>query len=298
MECGQFGNPAHLLPPSWKAVVTSWLAEDTPSFDYGGFVVGETESEAILLGKAPGIVAGVPFVDEVFAQLGCTVSWKVKEGDEIDGRRTEVAMVHGKARCLLLGERVALNVLARCSGIATRSRNLVKLARAASFRGLVAGTRKTTPGFRLVEKYGMLIGGIDPHRYDLSSMVMLKDNHVWSKGSIPKAVSAARSVCGFSLRIDVEVRNEAEAIEAIEAGADVVMLDNFEPAEVKSSARRLKDKYAGTQHRFLIEVSGGLTEQNLSSHLCNDVDIYSTSSVHQGTPIIDFSLKIIPANGT
>ena len=103
---------------------------------------------------------------------------------------------------------------------------MLKLARDHSYQGLIAGTRKTTPGFRLVEKYGMLVGGIDPHRYDLSSMVMLKDNHIWSKGSITAAIQAARSVCGFSLRIDVEVRDEKEAIEAIKAGADVIMLDN------------------------------------------------------------------------
>lgn len=111
---------------------------------------------------------------------------------------------------------------------------MLKLARAASYSGIIAGTRKTTPGFRLVEKYGMLVGGIDPHRYDLSSMVMLKDNHIWSKGSIPKAVSAARSVCGFSLRIEVEVRDEAEAVQAIEAGADVVMLDNVSKLDLPS----------------------------------------------------------------
>ncbi|EGG00977.1 uncharacterized protein MELLADRAFT_39424 [Melampsora larici-populina 98AG31] len=294
MECNQYGNPAHLLPPSWKSIITEWLREDTPSFDYGGFVVGETDSDAILLGKSNGILAGVPFVDEVFSQLGCSVIWNLKEGEEVLGNRTEVAKVHGKARLLLLGERVALNILARCSGIATRSRNLVKLARKASYKGIIAGTRKTTPGFRLIEKYGMLIGGIDPHRYDLSSMVMLKDNHIWSKGSIPNAIKSARSVCGFSLRIDVEVRNEEEAIEAIESGADVVMLDNFKPQEVKTSSRKLKEKYQN--HQFLIEVSGGITEENISEHLCDDVDIYSTSSVHQGTPTIDFSLKIIPTS--
>lgn len=157
-----------------------------------------------------GILAGVPFFDEVFKQLGCTcvslftfpslssmdetltptttrrVQWFFREGAQLqptpDNPKIKVAVVRGPARHLLLGERVALNTLARCSGIATKSDRLLQAAQQAGFRGLVAGTRKTTPGFRLVEKYGMLVGGIDPHRYDLSSMVMLKDNHIWSKG--------------------------------------------------------------------------------------------------------------------
>lgn len=274
--------------------MTDWLREDSPSFDYAGFVVGEIDQEAHLLVKSQGILAGIPFFDEIFGQLGCTVKWNFQEGDFLPGQRTFVATVKGKARCILIGERVGLNLLARCSGIATQSHQMIKLAREHSFQGLIAGTRKTTPGFRLVEKYGMLIGGIDPHRYDLSSMVMLKDNHIWSKGSITAAVQSARSVCGFSLRIDVEVRDHPEAVEAIEAGADVIMLDNFSPEAIKISARTLKEQFKTTDRRFLIEVSGGLTEENISSHLCHDVDIYSTSSVHQGTRTVDFSLKIVP----
>ncbi|KAG8960808.1 hypothetical protein FRC00_014094 [Tulasnella sp. 408] len=174
---------AHLLPPSWKTAVTAWLEEDTPSFDYGGYVVGEVQREAFLLGKGKSIavLAGVPFVDEIFAQLGCTVEWHMSEGDTFEPVK-KVATVRGKARHLLLGERVALNLLARCSGIATKSRYFLDTARANGFKGIIAGTRKTTPGFRLVEKYGMIVGGIDAHRHDLSSMVMLKDNHVWSVG--------------------------------------------------------------------------------------------------------------------
>ncbi|CAH7689523.1 nicotinate-nucleotide diphosphorylase [Phakopsora pachyrhizi] len=296
MNAQLYGNPAHILPPQWTSVINSWLVEDTPSFDYGGFVVGEDIEEAKLYGKSKGILAGVPFFDEIFKQVGCTVTWHLKEGDIVAGNKTVVATVRGPARCLLLGERVGLNVLARCSGIATQSRKFLDIARSNSYKGIVAGTRKTTPGFRLVEKYGMLIGGVDPHRYDLSSMVMLKDNHIWSKGSIRQAVYSARSVAGFSLRIDVEVSNEKDAIEAIEAGADVVMLDNFSPEQIQISAESLKKKYKGSDRRFLIEVSGGLNEQNIGSHLCEHVDIYSTSNVHQGTSIVDFSLKIIPKN--
>ncbi|KWU47233.1 nicotinate-nucleotide pyrophosphorylase-like protein [Rhodotorula sp. JG-1b] len=314
------GNYAHLLPPSWKRVITDWLDEDTPSFDYGGFVVGEGQEEATLWGKSDGVLAGVPFVDEIFAQLGCTVEWYLKEGDAVtptkDTPKIKVATVRGPARCLLLGERVALNTMARCSGIATKSRRVLLAARKHGWQGIIAGTRKTTPGFRLVEKYGMLVGGVDPHRYDLSSMVMLKDNHVWSKGSITEAVLAAKSVAGFSIRIHVECQSLAEAREAIAAGADIVMLDNFTPQGIAEAAKALKEDWerqtgasaeagAGSRgegqgqgsaaKRCLVEVSGGLTEENMAESLCPDVDILSTSAIHQGSvPIVDFSLKITP----
>lgn len=115
------GNPANLLPPSWHSIISSWLAEDTPSFDYGGFVVGDTPAEARLLAKSAGIVAGIPFFDEIFKQLGCTVAWHVKEGDEVgQGGKQHVATVKGPVRNVLLGERVGLNVLARCSGVESK----------------------------------------------------------------------------------------------------------------------------------------------------------------------------------
>lgn len=124
------GNPAHLLPPSWTSIISAWLAEDTPSFDYGGFVVGAAPAEARLLAKSPGVLAGVPFFDEIFRQLGCSVEWHIAEGEHVGAggqhegtekeKRQHVATVKGPTRNVLLGERVALNVLARCSGIATK----------------------------------------------------------------------------------------------------------------------------------------------------------------------------------
>jgi nicotinate-nucleotide pyrophosphorylase len=295
------GSLEHLLPASWKTQITSWLAEDTPSFDYGGFVVGEAPRTATLWGKSAGILAGVPFFEEVFKQCGCTVEWHAREGSHIEGPRgknfgakagkTKIATVSGPTRGLLLGERVALNILARCSGVASVSRGLLLNLRSAGFKGVLAGTRKTTPGFRLVEKYGMLVGGADCHRMDLSSMIMLKDNHVWSRGSITEAVKAAKSVGGFSLKVEVEVQSEEEADEAIAAGADVVMLDNFTGAGVKVAAKNLKERWAGKK-QFLLEVSGGLKVDNAEEYVCNEVDILSTSAIHQGVPHVDFSLKI------
>lgn len=147
----------------------------------------------------------------------------------------------------------------------------------------------------------MIVGGVDAHRYDLSSMVMLKDNHVWSTGSIREAVAQARRVAGFSVRIDVEVQSEAEAEEAIRAGADVVMLDNMVGNELVACARSLKARLSSS-HRFLLESSGGITLANVQADqrvndgafhgLTTAIDIVSTSAIHQSTQHIDFSLKI------
>lgn len=271
------GSLAHLLPPSWKPQVTAWLAEDTPSFDYAGFVVGEGTRTATLWGKSAGVIAGRPFFDEVFTQCGCTVEWHAAEGSALDitadNPKVKVATVTGPVRGILLGERVALNTLSRCSGIAFKSATLVGKLRKAGYKGILAGTRKTTPGFRLVEKYGMLIGGADTHRVDLSAMVMLKDNHVWSRGSITDAVTAAKAVAGFALKIEVEVQSEEEADEAIAAGADVVMLDNFSGDGVKVAAASLKEKWRGKK-QFLLEVSGGLKEDNVEPYVCQGMFLF------------------------
>lgn len=289
------GNPADLLPPSWKRTITTWLDEDTPSFDYGGFVVGSSPTTAHLLAKSPGILAGVPFFTEIFIQLDCHVSWLVAEGQPVGATKQHIATVTGPTRNVLLGERVALNLLARCSGIATQSASLLALLRNAGYTHTLAGTRKTTPGFRLVEKYGMLIGGCDPHRQDLSAMTMLKDNHIWAcDNSIATAVAAAKAAGGFAIKVEVECQSEAEAHIALEAGADVVMLDNFTPDAVRVAARQLKERWGS---RACIEVSGGLTEANVADYVCDDIDVISSSSIHQGTRHVDFSLKIIPTGG-
>jgi len=289
-----YGNTRNLIPTGLSLMVQAWFAEDTPSFDYGGFVVGDAVRTATLFQKSAGVVAGVPFFDEVFKQCCCSVQWHVTEGEFVDprGGKIAAATVTGPTRMLLLGERVGLNMLARCSGIATKSREMKILVEKAGYTGILAGTRKTTPGFRLVEKYGMLVGEVDQNRMDLSSMIMLKDNHIWSRGSITDAVKAARAVGGWTLKIEVEVDSEAAADEAIEAGADVIMLDNYDGPGLKVAAKSLKERWAGKGKSFLLECSGGLTPSNVNSYICNDIDIISTSSIHQGCPHIDFSLKI------
>ncbi|KAJ8002031.1 hypothetical protein DPEC_G00175580 [Dallia pectoralis] len=282
---------SHILPPHMLTrLAREWLAEDTPNFDPAGLCVGSLSIEARLLCKTPcSVLAGSSFFTAVFTELGCTVDWAYKEGAQLGPDLvTQTAVVRGPARCVLLGERPALNCLARASGIATRCHRLQSIAREEGWHGHVAGTRKTTPGFRLVEKYAMLVGGVSMHRHDLSGMVMLKDNHIWASGSITQAVRDARSVCGFSSKIEVECGSREEASEAALAGADVLMLDNFKPQEFHAAARVLKEEFP----TVLIEASGGVTTESLSEYLSPDVDIISLGCVTQGCPVVDFSLKV------
>lgn len=280
---------SHLLPTTAvQAHVRLWLQEDLPAFDFGGFVVGEKEETAVLLCKSPGVLAGVPFFNAVFKELGCTVEWKYPEGVPLEPVCT-VGLVKGPVNKILQGERVALNCLSRASGIATKARSLVSFKEKYQWDGEIAATRKNTPGFRLVEKYAVLVGGASTHRYNLSSMIMLKDNHIWSTGDISKAVKNARRVGGFSIKIEVECRSLDEAMCAANAGADVIMLDNFSPEILHQTAKTLKEEFP----RVLIEASGGITEENIENYFGRFIDVISLGSITQQYSIVNFSLKIL-----
>jgi nicotinate-nucleotide pyrophosphorylase (carboxylating) len=187
------------------------------------------------------------------------------------------------------GERTALNILSRSSGIATATKAVVDLAQEKGWQGECASTRKVTPGFRLIEKYSVLVGGGSTHRMDLSHMVMLKDNHIWSTGSITAAVKKARQACGFSSKIEVETDSYDGAAEAATAGAEIVMLDNMEPAVLKETAQKLKAAFPA----LTIEASGGITIATIADFFSPSVDVIS-QSFSSGYGILDYSLKIQP----
>eukprot|EP00900_Chrysochromulina_parva_P015561 jgi/Chrpa1/24005/Chrysochromulina_OHIO_Genome00025813-RA len=281
-----------LLPPTWKEEVIHWIQQDIPKWDVGGFVVGDAPHYAMLLGKSEGVLAGVPFANFVFEYVGLTVEWLKPEGHYITAEeaaaKTPVAKVSGPTRKLLVAERTALNILARCSGVASAAHAAMSIAREHGWHGKVAGTRKTTPGFGIVEKYGLLVGGADTHRMDLSNMVMLKDNHIWSTGSITASVAKARAACGFSTKIEVECTSEQDACEACTAGCDIIMLDNYAPAELKQVAARVKQRWP----HVIIEASGGITSATMPAFFSEHVDIISQGALTQGYGVVDFSLKV------
>lgn len=177
---------ALLLPPATLAALANgWLREDCPGLNYAALVAGAAPSQAVLWTKSPGVLAGRPFFDAIFAWVSCQVSWLLPEGSKLVPV-AKVAEVWGPAHCLLMGERVALNTLARCNKVASSAAAAMEAARGAGWAGHMADTRKTTPGFRLVEKYRLLVGGATSHRYDLGGLVMVKDNHVVAAGGVKK----------------------------------------------------------------------------------------------------------------
>jgi len=281
-----------LLAPGFRDQVKAWCAEDCPNIDIGGYVVGDKPEVAHLLCKGDCVLAGVPFAQAVFDELGLDVVWRVEEGALIDtksaGGRMVCAEVRGKCKDILHAERTALNILSRASGVASAAHRAVQIVKDASWHGLVAGTRKTTPGFRSVEKYALIVGGAATHRQDLSQMVMLKDNHIWSAGSITAAVQKAKSVAGFSMKIEVECQSVAEAIEAATAGADVVMLDNFTSDTIHAAAAQVKQACP----HVLIEASGGITEETMTRFMGPHIDVISRGGLTHGYECIDFSLKV------
>lgn len=281
-----------LPPPTLAALASSWLQEDCPGLHVTALVTGAAPSQAALWAKSPGVLAGRPFFDAIFAQLGCQVSWLLPEGSKLVPV-TKVAEVRGPAHRLLLGERVALNTLARCSGIASAAAEAVRVARGTGWTGHVAGTRKTTPGFRLVEKYGLLVGGAAPHRYDLGGLVMVKDNHVVAAGDVEQAVRGARRAADFALKVEVECSSLQEAVRAARAGADLVLLDNFQPEELHPTAAALKAQFPSV----VVEASGGVTLGNLPQFCGPHVDVISLGMLTQAAPALDFSLKLF-AEGT
>jgi nicotinate-nucleotide pyrophosphorylase (carboxylating) len=303
-----------LLPTTnLKPIIQQWLIEDHPTFDVGGLVVGTSIKTANLYMKSEGIFAGKPFVDAVFKEVGCDITWNddvAIEGTYLNPNdatsnatssgidsgsgsgKITLAVVKGPANAILRGERTALNTLSRCSGVATIAHlsNQKINSIHPNWNGNLAGTRKVTPGsFRLVEKYALVVGGINTHRLDLSQMTMLKDNHIWAcGGDIAKAVSLARSAAGFSTKIEVECQNVNEALIAAEAGADIVMLDNFGPEGLKKDAKIVKDSFP----YVIVEASGGITFDTMTDYVSDHVDIISRGDLTQGYPCLDYSLKV------
>lgn len=278
-------NLANLLPPSYCADAVRWLEEDCPSFDIGGLVVGEKAEVAHILCKNECVLAGTPFVNAILDHLGLQVSWNCPEGSSIScadngSCKVVVATVTGPCCKILLAERTCLNILSRASGVATAAHRVLQVKQQAAWAGHVAGTRKTTPGFRMVEKYALLVGGVATHRMDLSQMVMLKDNHVRSAGSITKALQAAKTAAGFSVKIEVECQSVEEGLEAASAGADIVMLDNFTAPAAQAAAQEIKRCHPSV----LIEVSGGISEGNMAAYMSSYVDIISCGALTQGKP--------------
>ena len=247
------------------------------------FQMGEVE----LICKQDGVVAGLEVFKRVFELLDpeTEATFTVKDGDEIKNGE-KIGVVRGDIRVLLSGERTALNYLQRMSGIATYTRSIAKLFEGSKTKLL--DTRKTTPNMRIFEKYAVKVGGGHNHRYNLSDGVLLKDNHIGAAGGVKEAVLAAKEYAPFVRKIEIEVENLDMCKEALEAGADIIMLDNMSVEDMKAAVEMVKGK-AET------ECSGNVTRENVERLTDIGVDYISSGALTHSAPILDLSLKNLHA---
>lgn len=265
------------------------LQEDITSEDVSTNAVMPTEVKGTvdLIAKEDGIIAGLDVYERVFQMLDekTEIDFKCKDGDEVK-KGELMATLTGDIRVLLSGERVALNYLQRMSGIATYTRQVAKLLEGSKVTLL--DTRKTTPNCRVFEKYAVRVGGGCNHRYNLSDGVLLKDNHIGAAGSITKAITMAKEYAPFVRKIEIEVETLEQVKEAVEAGADIIMLDNMTP-EVMKQAVELIDGRAQT------ECSGNITKENIARIREIGVDFVSSGALTHSAPILDISMKNLHA---
>jgi len=260
--------------------VERWLQEDLGRHDVTNEVPGETTGR--LVAKEDGVVAGVDAARAVFEYLDIAVETAVERGDAVAAGET-VLVVEGPARAVLRGERVAVNLVGHASGIATRTRRAVDAAREVAEDVRVAGTRKTTPGLRGVEKRAIAAGGGDTHRLDLSHMVMVKDNHIAELG-LAGAIEQFRERASFATQIEVEVETPEDGPRAAAAGADIVLFDNLSPAAVERGVDALPEE-------TLAEASGGITVETVPEYAATGVDIVSMGSLTHSSSALDYSLR-------
>ncbi|KAM6988785.1 nicotinate-nucleotide pyrophosphorylase [carboxylating]-like [Passerculus sandwichensis] len=318
------GTPWPPPPPPHRlrALARSWLDEDAPWPDPTMAPLGNAEIRAHILVKNPetprfnpeppafnpetpafnpepppffGVLAGCPFAEAVFAESGCSVLWKVPEGSRLGPGRAVLAEVRGPVSGLLLAERTALNVLGRCSGVASMAARARGVAQSRNWGGVVAGTRKCTPGFRAAEKYALGVGGAQGHREGLGAFGLVKDNHraVAEMGGghegVKRLIVGARRAGGFTRKLGVECASAEQALEAAKAGADVVLLDNLSPEALHAAAAHVKAAHP----RVLVEASGGIGLESLGSFLGPHVDVVSMGCLTHSAPALDFALKVM-----
>lgn len=270
-------------------LILSALKEDITSEDITTnsvmpeYKLGEVE----LICKEDGVIAGLEVFKRVFTLLdeNTEVTFNCKDGDRVT-KGQKLGIVKGDIRVLLSGERTALNYLQRMSGIATYTRKIADLLEGSNTKLL--DTRKTTPNMRVFEKYAVKVGGGHNHRYNLSDAILLKDNHIGAAGGVKEAVKMAKEYASFVCKVEVEVENLDMLKEALEAGADIIMLDNMSVEDMKEAVRL-------TQGKAVTECSGNVTKENIARLVDIGVDYISSGALTHSSPILDLSLKNLHA---
>lgn len=274
----------HLNRMHVSKLVQSFLEEDVGAVDY--CQCDDIVVTAEIVAKDPGVMCGTPFIQELFELLHCQTLFLVPEGEQFEAKTVLIKII-GKAVDVLNGERTSLNILARTIGIATNAKRLITMISSRGWKGRLAGTRKTTPGFRLCEKYALFIGGVDTHRISLQDCCMIKDNHLAIHADCVDYVHNVKKELPFTMKLEVETSTMEDALCAARH-ADIVMLDNVSPEEAHEISVRVKLEYPCV----LIEVSGGINEHNLEQYLWPTVDIISMGALTMQYRMTDLSLRI------
>ena len=266
-------------------LIRSALAEDVTNEDVSTACIlrERTEGQADLLCKQEGVIAGLSVFARVFALLDAQtkVTFFAKDGDRVK-KGQKLAEVRGDMRAILTGERTALNYLQRMSGIATYTANVVKLLEGSTLR--LVDTRKTYADMRIFEKYAVRVGGGGNHRYNLSDAILLKDNHIGAAGGVKAAVAMAKAYAPFTMKIEVETETLDMVKDAVEAGADIIMLDNMTHEQMKEAVEYIA-------HRAVVEISGNVTAESIARIKDIGADIVSSGALTHSAPILDVSLK-------
>lgn len=260
------------------------LREDITSGDIStDAILKDERAEVDLRAKDSGILAGLDVFKRVFEILDEDVSFEFyfSDGDEVNNKDL-IGKISGRAKAILEGERTALNFLQRMSGIATYTKKMVDALDSDHIK--ILDTRKTTPNMRIFEKYAVTLGGSYNHRYNLSDGIMLKDNHIDAAGGIREAVEKVRRLNPFVKKIEVEVENFDQVREALEAKADIIMLDNMDIEEIKEACKIINK-------RAIIECSGNISLENINSYRNLDIDYISSGAITYGAGVLDLSMK-------
>jgi nicotinate-nucleotide pyrophosphorylase (carboxylating) len=273
--------------PAVRALIDAALAEDIGRGDLTTqlTVPPAARATAAIVAKQPGVLAGAPLVDRVFAALGAgdvVLAHRLADGSAF-AAGVRLVDVEGQASDLLAGERVALNLVQHLSGVATLTRQYVDAVR--DTRARVVDTRKTTAGFRVLEKYAVRMGGGANHRLGLDDGILIKDNHLTAAGGVTAAIRAARAGAPHTVRVQVECATLAQVDEALAAGTDAVLLDNMSVEQIAAAVRRIGG-------RAIVEASGGVTLATVRAIADTGVDLISVGALTHSAPAIDISMKI------
>jgi nicotinate-nucleotide pyrophosphorylase (carboxylating) len=282
---------AYLPPKLLEKKLLQFLQEDLEFGDVTTEITPDVIVKADLIAKEHGFACGIEFARILVNAVGLEIETNKKDGEQIDNGEIILTII-GRSRKILVVERTLLNIIMRLSGITTQTKNLVNMISKSKLSIKIASTRKTTPGFRFFEKYAVRAGGGDTHRWSLSDEVLIKENHLaLFKGElISEILRKYQKLSSFTKKIDIEVESLEDFESVLDLHPDVIMLDNFTPDRIHRAITLMNDRISGKKP--LIEISGGISPENLEEYLINGIDIISMGALTHTVRSLDFSLKI------